>query len=127
LEVGVTAKLPWSKAAPGTVLAQDPPAHAQGISRPSVNLLVAAPDDEAADGFVMPDLVGLPVVTAQSQLAKVGIQTEVPKYVPVPIGPVGSGDAAPRLPVKPGSVIAQTPNAGSRVYQNAQVTLTVAE
>jgi len=117
LEVGSTAKLPWSKAAPGTVLAQDPPAHAQGISRPSVNLLVAAPDDEAADGFVMPDLVGQSVVAAQAQLA----------YVPVAIGPVGSGDAAPKLPVKPGSVIAQTPNAGSRVYQNAQVTLTVAE
>jgi beta-lactam-binding protein with PASTA domain len=127
LEVGVTAKLPWGKAAPGTVLAQDPPAHAQGISRPSVNLLVAAPDDETADGFVMPDLVGLPVVTAQAQLAKVGIQTAVPTYVPVAVGQVGSGDAPPRPPVKPGSVIAQTPYAGSRVYQNAQVTLTVAE
>ena len=127
LEVGTTAKLPWSKAAPGTVLAQDPPAHAQGISRPAVNLLVAAPDDQAADGFVMPDLVGLPVVTAQAQLAKVGIQTAVPTYVPVAVGPVGSGDAPPRAPTRPGSVIAQTPFAGSRVYQNASVTLTVAE
>jgi beta-lactam-binding protein with PASTA domain len=40
---------------------------------------------------------------------------------------VGSGDAMPKAPVKPGSVIAQTPAAGSRVYQNASVTLTVAE
>jgi beta-lactam-binding protein with PASTA domain len=127
LEVGVTAKLPWSNAAPGTVLAQDPSAHAQGISRPSVNLLVAAPDDETADGFVMPDLVGLPVVSAQAQLAKVGIKTAVPTYVAVPVGPVGSGDAPPRVPVKPGSVIAQAPYAGSRVYQNSSVALTVAE
>src|SRR5271168_1706748 len=43
LEIGATAQIPWSKAAEGIVLAQDPPAHAQGISRPSVNLLVAAP------------------------------------------------------------------------------------
>jgi beta-lactam-binding protein with PASTA domain len=127
LEVGTTAQLPWSKAAQGTVLAQDPPAHAQGISRPAVNLLVAAPNDESADGFVMPDMVGLPVVTAQTQLAKVGIHPPVPTYVSVPIGPVGSGDATPKPPVKPGTVIAQTPYAGARVYQNAVVTLTVAQ
>jgi beta-lactam-binding protein with PASTA domain len=127
LEVGTTAHLPWGQAAEGTVLAQDPPAHAQGISRPSVNLLVAAPDDEAPDGFVMPDLIGLPVVTAQAQLAKVGIQSRVPKCVAVPVAPVGSGDALPRAPIKPGSVIAQTPAAGSRVYQNAAVTLTAAQ
>ena len=127
LEVGTTAQLPWGKAPQGTVLAQDPPAHSQGISRPTVNLLVAAPDDEAADGFVMPDMVGLPVVTAQAQLAKVGIQSATPTYVPTAVQPVGSGDAPPKAPVKPGSVIAQTPAAGSRVYQNAAVTLTVAE
>ena len=51
-------------------MAQDPPAHAQGIARPSVNLLVAAPDDEAPDGYVMPDLVGVPVVSAQAELAR---------------------------------------------------------
>src|SRR5580692_212701 len=99
LEVGTTAQIPSATAAEGTVLAQDPPPHAQGISRPSVNLLVAAPTDEAADGFVMPDLVGLPVVTAQAQLAKVGIQSPNPTYVPVPVAPVGSGDAAPKPPV----------------------------
>ena len=32
-----------SGAEDGTVLAQDPPAHAQGIEGPSINLLVAAP------------------------------------------------------------------------------------
>lgn len=127
LEVGATAQLPWKNVQPGTVLAQDPPAHAQGISRPSVNLLVAAPDDEAADGFVMPDLTGLPVVTAQALLNKVGIHTEVPTYVAVTVASVGTGDAQPRLPVKPGAVIAQTPTAGSRVFQNGPVTLTVAQ
>ena len=43
LEVGATAHLPDAAVAEGTVIAQDPPAHAQGIERPSVNLLVAAP------------------------------------------------------------------------------------
>jgi beta-lactam-binding protein with PASTA domain len=127
LEAGTTAQLPWAGAQPGTVLAQDPPAHAQGISRPSVNLLVAASDDQAVDGFVMPDFVGLPVVTAQAQLAKVGIQTETPTYVPVSMPPAGGPDTLPKEPVKPGSVIAQTPAAGARVFQNGAVTLTVAQ
>jgi eukaryotic-like serine/threonine-protein kinase len=127
LEVGTTAKMPWSKLPEGTVLAQDPPAHAQGISRPTVNLLVAAANDEGADGFVMPDLVGLPIVTAQAMLARVGIQTATPTYVPATIPPIGNGNSPPKQPAKPGAVIAQSPYAGARVYQNANVTLTVSE
>jgi beta-lactam-binding protein with PASTA domain len=92
-----------------------------------VNLLVAAQSDEAADGFVMPDLVGLPVVTAQALLNKVGIQSPDPTYAAVPVAPVGSGDALPKPPVKPGSVTAQTPASGSRVFQNVPVKLTVAQ
>lgn len=127
LEVGVTARLPSGKVAEGTVLAQDPPAHAQGIERPTINLLVAAPGEDAPDGFVMPGLVGLPVVSAQVELAKVGIKTATPTFVDVPVGPMGSGDAPPRLPVAPGSVTAQQPPAGSRVDQSTMVELTVAK
>jgi hypothetical protein len=75
LGVGTMAHLPWGGAAEGTVLAQDPPPHAQGIAQPSVNLLVAASGGDAPDGFVMPDLTGLPIVSAQAELAAVGIQT----------------------------------------------------
>ena len=109
------------------MLAQDPPAHAQGIAQPSINLLVAAPDDEAPDGYVMPDLTGLPVVTAQAQLARVGIQSAPPVFVDVPVGPMGSGNALPVQPVKPGAVVAQQPAAGSRVEQSTKVKLTVAK
>jgi beta-lactam-binding protein with PASTA domain len=125
LEVGVTARLP-SGAAEGTVLAQDPPAHAQGIARPSINLLVAAPGDDAPDGFVMPDLAGLPVVSAQAELTRVGIQSAT-NFVDAPIAPVGNGDALPRPPLKPGAVIAQWPQAGARVEQGTPVKLTVAK
>ena len=127
LEVGTVAKLPYANAAEGTVLAQDPPAHAQDIANPTVNLLVAAPDDETADGYVMPDLTGLPVVSAQTAIAKVGIKTSTPVYVSVPVAPVGSGDAPPVPPVRPGVVIAQVPPAGARVDQSTMVKLTVAK
>ena len=127
LEVGSTARLPYANAAEGTVLAQDPPAHAQDIAQPSVNLLVAAPDDETVDGYVMPDLTGLPVVSAQSALIKAGIKTATPVYVSVPVAPVGSGSALPVLPIKPGAVIAQSPAVGARVDQSTMVRLTVAK
>lgn len=127
LAVGTTAHLPYGKAPEGMVLAQDPPAHAQGISGPSINLLVSAPDDETPDGFVMPDFAGVPVVAAQASLAKVGLKVSTPTYVDVPIPPVGAPNAPPRLPVTPGSIIAQQPPAGARVDQNSEVMLTVAK
>jgi len=127
LEVGKTAHLVWANAPEGTVVSQDPPGHAQGISSPSVNLLVAMPDDEPADGFVMPDLRGLPLVSAQGQLARVGIQVAPAIHVTVPIASVGSGEAAPILPVKPGSVIAQEPAPGTRIEESTPVKLTVVD
>ena len=127
LEVGATVRLPYANAAEGTILAQDPPAHAQDIAKPSVNLLVAAPDDETVDGYVMPDLTGLPVVSAQSALVKAGIKTATPVYVSVPVAPVGSGNALPVPPIKPGAVIGQSPAVGARVDQSTMVRLTVAK
>jgi beta-lactam-binding protein with PASTA domain len=127
LDVGVTAHLPDATAPAGTVIAQDPPAHAQGIAQPSVNLLVAAADNEAADGFVMPDLTGLPVVAAQTALEKVGIKSATPSFADVHVPPVGTGNAPPVPPVAPGSVIAQQPPAGARVDQTTEVKLTVAK
>jgi beta-lactam-binding protein with PASTA domain len=127
LEVGATAHLPDAAVAEGTVIAQDPPAHAQGIERPAVNLLVAAPDNEIPDGYVMPDLTGLPVVAAQSDLAKVGIKSAPPIFVDAPMAPVGSGNAPLQPPVSPGAVIAEEPAAGARVDQTMEVKLTVAK
>jgi beta-lactam-binding protein with PASTA domain len=127
LDVGTVAHLPDAAIPECTVLSQDPPPHAQGIERPSVSLLVAAPDDNAPDGYVMPELIGLPIVTAQDQLSRVGIQTETPVFVDVPIPPVGTGNAPPAQPVAPGSVVSQIPVAGARVFLSTQVNLTVAK
>lgn len=127
LSVGATAQLPYAGAPEGMVLAQDPPAHAQGIEGPSINLLVAAAPDERPDGFVMPDFKGVPVVAAQATLAQVGLKTSVPSFVDVHVPPVGPGNVAPVLPVAPGSVIAQQPQAGARVDQETMIKLTVAK
>lgn len=127
LAVGATAHLPDPRVQAGTVLAQDPPAHAQGIAGPGINLLVAAPPDETPDGYVMPDLTGVPVVAAQSALQRVGLKGPLPVFVDVAVPAVGSGNTPPKPPVPPGSVVAQQPPAGARVDQNTPVKLTVAK
>lgn len=126
LEVGATVRLPAEKVAPGTVLAQDPPGHAQDIAQPSVNLLVAAANNETPDGYVMPDMTGVLATVAQAELAKMGIKTAQASFVNVRVQPMGSGNAPPKMPVMPGAVLAQTPAPGSRVDQSTVVKLTVA-
>jgi hypothetical protein len=66
-------------------------------------------------------------VTAQASLAKVGIKTATPVYVDAPMAPVSNGIAPPKLPFRPGSVLTQSPAAGSRVDQETLVKLTVAK
>jgi len=127
LEVGVTAKLPWPDAQDGTVLAQDPPAHSQGIARPSVNILVAAPDNISPDGYVMPDLTGTPVIAAQAMLNKIGLKVDTPSYADVSIPTVSTGTEQPKSPIPPGAIIAQQPMAGARVDQTTIIRLTAAK
>ena len=127
LEVGVTAKLPFAGAEDGTVLAQDPPGHSQGIAQPSVNILVAAPDDAAPDGYVMPDLTGIPVITAQLLLNRLGLKVDTPAYADVFVPDVSTGPGPPKTPIAPGVVIAQQPMAGARVDQATMVRLTAAK
>lgn len=127
LAVGVTAHLPYAGANDGTVLAQDPPARAQGIAGPSINLLVAAPPDESSDGYVMPDFAGVPIVAAQAELARVGLKGPAPVFVDAHVPGIGGANTPPAAPVAPGSVVAQQPPAGGRVDQNTPVKLTVAK
>jgi beta-lactam-binding protein with PASTA domain len=127
LAVGATAQLPDARAPEGMVLAQDPPAHAQGIEGPSINLLVATADEESADGFVMPDFAGQPIVAVQATLEREGLKVPLPTFVDVHVPDIGGANQAPKAPVAPGSVIAQQPPAGARVDQSTPVRLTVAK
>jgi beta-lactam-binding protein with PASTA domain len=74
----------------------------------------------------MPDLAGLPVVSAQAELTRVGIQSAT-NFVDAPAVPVSNGDGFSKPPVKPGAVMAQWPPAGARVEQSELVKLTVAK
>ena len=127
LEVGVTAKLPYNGAEDGTVLAQDPPAHSQGIAQPSVNILVAVADSAAPDGYVMPDLTGVPVITAQALLNRIGLKVDTPDYADVSAPSLSTEAELAKSPITPGAVIAQQPMAGARADQTTMIKLTVAK
>jgi beta-lactam-binding protein with PASTA domain len=127
LEVGVTAKLPDAGAPDGIVLAQDPPAHSQGIAQPSVNILVAALDDAAPDGYVMPDMTGIPIITAQALLSRIGLKVDTPAYADVFVPSVSTGPVQPESPIAPGTVISQQPMAGARVDLTTMIKLTAAK
>jgi len=125
LGVGAIARMPYAGVAENTVLAQDPPAKARGIDRPNINLLVAAPPDRSGNEIVMPALVGMPLASAQDLLEKAGLRANPPIFVSVPIGTVGSGNAAPLPPLSPGVVTAQKPLGGTHVDPSTSVDLTV--
>lgn len=127
LEVGAVARLPDAGPAEGIVIAQDPPPHAQDIEKPAVSVLIAAAPTETADGWVMPDFTGWTLEGAQDALAHVGIKAAPPDYVNVAIPSAGAGSTQPAQPVKPDSIVAQDPVAGTRVDQNTIVRLAVAK
>jgi beta-lactam-binding protein with PASTA domain len=127
LQIGVTAKLPYAGAEDGSVLAQDPPAHSQGIAQPSVNILVAAPDTATPDGYVMPNLAGMSAIAAADQLTKLGLKVDPLNYIDVNPAPVGTGSSPIAPPVLPGTVIAQQPIAGARVDRMNAIKITTAK
>jgi beta-lactam-binding protein with PASTA domain len=57
----------------------------------------------------------------------VGIKAAPPKLMDAPFEEVGSGDAVPKPPSRPGTILAQAPPPGVRVDQTTLVKLTVAK
>jgi beta-lactam-binding protein with PASTA domain len=121
LQLGSVAEMPFDNAAPGTVIAQDPPAGAAGVEKPSVGIVVSQANVPISDGFVMPNLIGqqfdaamasairraglklaAPIQEAQAQPSNIGINTQTP-----------------------GTVADQKPAAGYRVDGETLITLTV--
>lgn len=120
LDIGATAHLP-SPGAADVVLAQTPPANAEGVDKPEVSLLLSEPESAAPKAWVMPNLVGLSYSAASARMRE--MELRVYAIVPQPAAPVvdpnapaGTPAAPPPAPVIPaGVVLSQTPAAGMRV------------
>jgi eukaryotic-like serine/threonine-protein kinase len=133
LQLGTVARMPEANAAPATVIAQSPSPGAAAVERPSVALLLSAPLPPEATAYVMPDLVNGPAKPAADAIAEAGLKLAPFLYRQAPIPSVGTiaepgeAPAPPRLPVVPGTVVAQSPAAGQRVEAGATIQLTLAQ
>ncbi len=122
LQLGSVAAMPFDNAAPGTVIAQDPPAGAAGVEKPRIGIVVSQQGAAAADGFVMPNLLGQPFEAAAATIRRAGLK----------LAPLIQQTQAqpPKIGIDiqaPGTVAGQKPAAGYRyrVDGDTPVTLTV--
>jgi len=122
LEVGAIVRMN-SAAQPDTVIAQDPPAGAAGVEKPSVALLISDPMPTGSDAtsatYIMPDFTGHPYVTAAATITHAGL-----KLAPE-IGTTALSTLEGQAPSLPGIVTAQIPQAGYPVDPNTPIQLTV--
>ncbi len=111
LDLGAIAHLP--SPGPGdTVLAQTPPANAEGVDKPEVSLLLSEPEANAAHAWVMPNLVGLSYSTASARMRDLDLHL----YAIVPQSASADADAPAPVAMQPaGFVVTQVPAAGMRV------------
>lgn len=110
LQVGEVSNLAMSDPQVDTVVIQNPKPGA-GAATPRVDALVSAGPHEAS--YVMPHLVGMNEEEAQRRLEASGIKRKI------------NGVSAPQWPH--GTVIDQTPMAGTRLNASTQVELTTAD
>ena len=130
LDLEETAVLPWSGAVPGTVIAQNPQQNAAGVERPSISLLVSAPAPVPGTAFVMPQLIGMPLLTASGLINRAGLKvgSVMNSYASDATTDAPAGAMAPEETVDPaGTVLSQNPSSGHRVEPGTVVTLRVAQ
>lgn len=117
LQLGDVASIPYGYAPQGTVVAQTPLPKATNAEGPRVGLLIAQPIASEEDASVMPDFSGEPFTAAALAILHSGFT----------LAPLDSSTpAAPASPsASSGTVIAQSPDAGSRIAAGATIHLTV--
>jgi beta-lactam-binding protein with PASTA domain len=118
LQPGNTVALPYAYAPAGTVIAQTPLANAGSVQDPRVSLLTAAPLQAEPPASIVPDLTGIPFTEAAWAVIHAGFQI-------APIQPAQSPAPAQTAAVPPGTVIAQSPPAGSRITAGQAIQLSV--
>jgi beta-lactam-binding protein with PASTA domain len=147
LEVGAVAHLDLG-GDPDIVLTQTPPANAGGVDGPRVSLLVSdpVPDNAQPLPYAMPSLVGLSTSAASARAASAGLHmVVVTETAPPAATSAATPTAAPPATTaatsatstssaanpsagaarSSGLVIAQVPQAGSRVMQGDTVHVTL--
>ncbi len=138
LQLGDVISISSDSAAENTVVAQTPLAGAKDVGGPKVSLLTAKPLASQADSSVMPDLTGETFTAAALSIIRAGFQLaplQNPASVKLPATAAPIGPASSNAPVSApvavspaapsGTVIGQSPTAGSRIATGSTIRLTV--
>lgn len=124
LDLGAVASVNVPDVPPDTVVAQDPPPNATGVTSPKISLLVAAPAQPQT--YVMPDFVGQPLDSVIKTINDAGfklgsIHTVAPATSPAS-GPIASPIS---LSKSVALVVHQSPAAGQRITTDALINVDV--
>ena len=109
------ANFPTARVAEGTVIAQDPPAHAQGIAQPSVNILVAVAGQRGAGRLCDARSHRYPHRHRAGNAAKIGIKVDTPPTCRRACAAGQRRQAPPKPLVRPRLGHRATAQAGARV------------
>jgi beta-lactam-binding protein with PASTA domain len=135
LQLGDVMAIPYGYAPENTVIAQTPLAKATDAQGPKVSLLTAKTEAPEPKASAMPDLTGEAFTAAAWAILHAGfelapVQTQPASDVQraatgaagtgAPVSPPAATTSAP-----PGTVIAQSPPAGTRVLEGTMIRLTV--
>jgi eukaryotic-like serine/threonine-protein kinase len=112
LTVGDVARVYWSGAQQGQVVAQDPAPSTTGIQSPAVSLLVSIGQDTPA--YVCPNFVGMKVEQIRYPIQTAGFT-------------IAQVNAVPGDPVASGTVLSQSPAPGTKITSGDSFTFQVAQ
>lgn len=112
LTVGNVTALPWPGAEPDQVVAQDPPPASPNVHSPVMNFLVTI--NEPPPTYLCPNFVGQPLAAVRRDLEKAGLK--VGETIPVVT------DTTPK-----GTILTQSPPAGSRIGPEAAFSFQVSD
>lgn len=115
LEIGTVGAIHLPAAPPETVVAQNPPPEATGLTSPKVGLIFSAADN--SQRYVMPSFVGKSLAEASTALIKAGFTLGKVHNV----SGAGVGDSVGT----PGVILRQSPQAGQRVAAGATISFDV--
>jgi beta-lactam-binding protein with PASTA domain len=124
LEIDTIAEAHIPDAPTEQVIAQSPPAAAQGVQSPKLSILLSM--EPEAPMFVMPNFVGRSLAEASANIDQAGFKLAQVKTAVAPLTNGSSTAAPPSNPISgPTTVVRQSPAAGQKIAADTQIILEV--
>lgn len=128
LDLGTVATVDVPDLDPDTVVAQDPPPNATGVTSPKISLLVAAPAQPQT--YVMPDFIGQPLDSVVRTINDAGfklgnIHTVMPPALTISAAAPAPAPVPAPMSKNVATVVHQSPAPGQRITTDAIINVDV--